>query len=316
MLGVWTGDQSEVIEMTGGSLASAEAFMWVANVAFQPALGLLCLIPLFIPDGKLPSERWRPVARIFVVAVCVGTVAQMFRPGLLSESHFENPLGVDALKVPLDFLTNVIGSITPLFLFIAVASIAFRFRKATGLQRQQLKWLAFGAAAVMLDLLLLLVTGAMGVEDGTIAALLTVPAIVAIPVSLGIAMLRYRLYDIDVLVNKTLVYGSLTTLLTGSYLLIVVTLQRILDPVTQGSDVAIAGSTLAVAALFRPARGRLQRFIDRRFYRRKYDVAATLDQFSLHLRDEVDLDSLSHELVAVVGRTMQPAHLSLWLKKA
>jgi len=137
-----------------------------------------------------------------------------------------------------------------------------------------------------------------------------------IPVAIAVALLRHQLYDIDVLINRTIVYGALTAILAASYFGIVVLLQRLLEPVTQQSDLAVAGSTLAVAALARPLRSRLQTFIDHRFYRRKYDAATILDAFSARLRDHVDLGSLSQELVGVVGNTMQPAHASLWLRGA
>ena len=199
-------------------------------------------------------------------------------------------------------------------LLASVASLVVRLRRSRGDERQQIKW--FLTAAAVLTLII-------GIAPFTFftpgfpewawpVALLG--SLSLIPIAAGVAILKYRLYEIDVIINRTLVYVALTAMLASAYLGIVVVLQRVLEPLTADSDIAIAGSTLAVAALFRPLRTRVQTFIDHRFYRRKYDAAATLSAFSSHLREQVDLDSLGRELVGVVGTTMQPAHASLWLR--
>jgi hypothetical protein len=190
-----------------------------------------------------------------------------------------------------------------LSLIASATSLVLRFRRSRGVERLQLKWVAAASVVLVASFLLWEVWEGMAPLG-----------ILAMVLAAGIAILRYRLYDIDVVINRTLVYGALTATLAVTYLGSVLLLQLALDPLTEGSGVAVAVSTLAVAALFRPARKRIQQAVDRRFYRRKYDAALTLDRFGAHLRDEVALDSLSAALRAVVAETMQPTHVSLWLR--
>jgi len=199
----------------------------------------------------------------------------------------------------------------------AAAATVVRLRRSHGLQRQQLKWIALAAAVAGVVLVANAVSWFAAI--GGIAELrLTVVglAFAGFPIAAGFAILRYRLYDIDVVINRALVYGALTATLAGAYLATVLLLQLALSGLTAGSGLAVAGSTLAVAALFGPARVRIQGAVDRRFYRRKYDAARTLEAFTARLRDEVELEVLSDELRAAVGETMQPAHVSLWLREA
>jgi hypothetical protein len=202
----------------------------------------------------------------------------------------------------------------PFFAFAAfgsMASLVVRFRRSHGVERQQLKWMAAAAA---------LVVAAWSVNAffdqalKTDISLILPLALLALPAAAAIAVLRYRLWDLGLVVRRTLVYGGLSATLAGTYIGIVLLLQLALEPLTSDSGLAIAGSTLAVAALFRPARGRIQELVDRRFYRRRYDAARTVESFSARLRDEVELESLSAELREVVRETVQPAHVSLWLR--
>jgi hypothetical protein len=295
-----------------GLLRWAGSIAWLGNVAFVPLIGLTALILLLFPDGRPPSPRWRWVTRAIGVTVVVTTVAGALLPADEADP-IENPLAVRGSTEALaDTITNV--GITALFLAILLSAVSLllRFRRARGLQRQQLKWLAYGggflAAYILLDMI-------SQVPPGLVDALIEALTFGALYAGVGIAVLRYRLYDIDRLINRTLVYGLLTALLAGVYAGAVLVLGQVFGGV--GGDppsLAVAAATLAVAALFRPARRRIQAVVDRRFNRRKYDAARTVEAFSRRLRDELDLDALSAELLAVVDQTMQPSAASLWLR--
>jgi hypothetical protein len=234
-----------------------------------------------------------------------------------------------------DKVGGTIGTMAASVVFVIFATFAlsalsllFRYRRASGVERQQLKWVAFAAvlaASFLIGqqlawLVALLVANSLGGElpslNRSLENLLNVAVTVCLYAGVGIAILRYRLYDIDIIINRTLVYGSLTVSLALVYFGGVLSLQGLLRALTgQGSQLAIVASTLAIAALFNPLRRRIQDFIDRRFYRRKYDAAKTLEVFSAKLRDETDLEALNSELLAVVRNTMQPEHVTLWLRK-
>jgi hypothetical protein len=270
----------------------------------------LTFLLLLFPDGRLLSRRWRPVAWTAGVGIAATFVSGLLKPGP-TEDHpqVRNLLGVDALWV--DVLAGLGALLVLIGLIGSVAALIIRFRRARGAQRQQMKWLAYAGAlaGVTLPLALTIYDTAEAVANSAI--MLTV---LGIPVATGVAIVRYRLYDIDVVINRTLVYGALSATLGAAYLGSVLLLQLVLSGVTKGSGLAVAVSTLAVAALFRPARGRIQEVVDRRFYRRRYDAAQTLERFGAQLRDEVDLNALRAELHTVVAETMQPVHVSVWLR--
>jgi hypothetical protein len=288
----------------------ARPIAWVNIVAFVPLLGLTALILLLFPDGRPSSPRWRWLVWAIGVVVVVTTVAGALLPAGEGDP-VGNPLAVQGpLEAVADAVANV--GITALFfaIVLAAASLLLRFRRARGLQRQQLKWLAYGgvflAAYVVLDMVSL-------APSGLVDALLEALTFAALYVGVGMAVLRYRLYDIDRLINRTLVYGLLTVLLGGGYAGLVLGLGRLLG---RDSSLAVAVATLAVAALFQPARRRIQAVVDRRFNRRRYDAARTIGAFSARLREQVDLDTLSAELLGVVDQTMQPTQVWLWLRPA
>jgi len=304
-------------------LPGAEFFSWLDSWIWLPAVGSVgTFLLLLFPDGRLLSPRWRAVAWASGAVIVLAALSEALYPGALASApSMANPLAVEAAAyVPgrLPGGGNVL--LAPCFI-AAAASLVLRFRRARGRERLQMKW--FASAAALLALLF-----PVAVAANLVAGLLHAgrplglplledavsASAVGLPLAIGIAVLRHDLYDIDVVINRTLVYGALTATLAGVYLGSVLVLQLALSSVTEGSGLAVAGSTLAVAALFRPARARIQAAVDRRFYRRKYDAALTLERFGAHLRDEVDLDALSGELRGVVAQTMQPASMSLWLR--
>jgi hypothetical protein len=310
-----------------GALSGSYADYWIESGSGSETLGKLAaiygdnswvpfiLLPLtflllLFPDGRLLSRRWRPVAWIAGAGIAATFVSGLLHPGP-SEDHpqVNNLLGVDAGWV--DALTGLGALLVLIGLVGSVVSLIVRFRRARGAQRLQMKWLAYAGAVAGGTLPLALVAYDQAEAVANSAIMLTV---LGIPVATGVAIVRHRLYDIDVVINRTLVYGALTAALAAAYLGSVLVLQLLLNGLTADSGLAVAGSTLAVAALFRPARSRIQATVDRRFYRRKYDAAQTLDRFGAQLRDEVDLGALTRELRSVVAETMQPAHVSVWLR--
>ena len=300
-----------------GELPGAELAAWLSTWLFVPVL--FC-IPVYLfllfPDGRPISRRWMPVAWLAGAGLLATTVGSALSPGRLDGPPFEsveNPAGLAGGGEALE-LTSVLGFwLTLASILLAGISLVLRFRRAGGPERQQLKWFA-SAAALFAATTIVYTVFLAGVAEqaGQISTLL---AFAGIPVAVGVAILRHRLYDIDVVINRTLVYGSLTVMLVALYFVGIVVLQRLFVLLTgQQSTLAVVASTLLIAALFTPLRRRIQSFIDRRFYRRKYDAAKTLEVFSAKLRDETDLEALSDDLVGAVRETMQPAHVSLWLR--
>jgi hypothetical protein len=307
-----------------GSLPAPEWLAWVAYWTWpQNLLGLALLLLLF-PDGRLPSRRWRIVPWVLGIAFAGITAWTMLHPTLLDLGgvRIANPAGVAAFDDRaihgLGLIPGILGTTAVLVGSVACALAPFvRRRRAQPIERQQLKWLATVAAASGL-------AGATGfvmagfdntsvARVGRLLLLLALAGIVAgVPVAVGVAVLRYRLYDIDRLISRTLVYGLLTVVLGLGYAGVVLALGQLVGQ--QQSSLAVAGATLAMAALFQPLRRRIQQVVDRRFNRRRYDAAQAIQGFSARLRGQVDLDTLTSELLAVVDRTMQPASASVWLR--
>ena len=311
-----------------GSLPGSAAAAALNGAIWAPALGLMgTFLILLYPDGHLPSPRWRPLAWLSGATVIALTVTMWLTPGELELAPvpgLTNPLGWEAARSVLRVLMTVLLPLLPLCIAACAGALVYRFRRSRGVERLQLKWLAAAGAVVallflMAILLSLLLPADVKSSDGVRPWLSVVDAasflsFVLLPVAIGIAILRYRLYDIDVVIKRALVYGSLTALLGAVYLSLVLLLQLLINPMAQESDLALAGSTLAVAGLFRPARARIQGIVDRRFYRSRYDAARTIDAFASRLRHEVDLDAVGGGLQTAVRDTMQPAHVSLWLR--
>jgi hypothetical protein len=301
-----------------GSLPAGEALAWIASWMPPIIVGLTAFLYLLFPTGRLPSRHWRWVAWLTVAFVLVAMVFAAFYPGALMGllGPIRNPLGIEGFT---DVYYKAVLYIMSTVLIVAAAlSVFLRLRRAVGVERQQIKWFAYAAAASIIATSIAYIIP--GVIDTTLwfermGFALNIAFIPAIPIAIGIAILRHRLYDVDLLINRTLVYGSLTATLALVYAGSVVGLQAVLRALMgQESTLAVVAVTLAIAALFGPLRRRVQAIVDRRFYRRKYDAAKTLEGFSTRLRDETDLDALNDDLVGVVRETMQPAHASLWLR--
>jgi hypothetical protein len=301
-----------------GSLPVGEALAWIASWLLPIYAGLQVFYLLLFPTGRLPSRRWRPLAWLAVAFILVGVILSAFSSGayLGSLGPIRNPLGIEGFT---NFYKALLYTVSPL-LYVAVAlSLLMRLRRAVGVERQQLKWFAYSAAIFALGIVLIVIPIAIDTPPWFewVGTAIFTAAGAAITISIGIAILRYRLYEIDTLINRTLVYGALTGTLALVYFGGVATTQTIFRALTgqqEQPQLAIVVSTLVIAALFNPLRRRIQSFIDRRFYRSKYDARKTLEAFSARLRDETDLDALSGDLVGVARETMQPAHVSLWLR--
>jgi hypothetical protein len=302
-----------------GSLPTGEALAWIASWLLPIYSGLQVFYLLLFPTGRLPSRRWKWVAWLTVAYILVGVILSAFSSGayLGSLGPIRNPLGIEGFT---NTYKAVLYTVSPLLYGAVAISLLLRLRRAEGVERQQIKWFAYAAAIFALGIVLIVIPLAIDTPPwyewvGT--AIFTVAG-AAIPISIGIAILRYRLYEIDTLINRTLVYGALTATLVLVYFGGVTATQAVFRTLTgqqeQQPQLAIVVSTLVIAALFTPLRRRVQGFIDRRFYRRKYDAAKTLEAFSARLRDKTDLDALSEDLTGVVRETMQPAHVSLWLR--
>ena len=296
-----------------GTLAMAwlMSWLWVPGVAL-----LLVFLPLYFPDGRVVSPRWRWLVRVALVFCVGGALYSTLSPGEIPASGgIVNPLGIEALRPVSELLGTFVFVLYFSFLFASAASLVVRFRRSGSMERQQIKLLAFAALAIPVWFL----TNAP-IEAVSRTLFLVLDALVVsvlIPLAAGVAILRYRLYDIDVVINRTLVYGSLTAMLALVYFGGVTAAQASFSALTgqeQQPQLAVVVSTLVIAALFTPLRRRIQSFIDRRFYRRKYDTRKTLEAFSVKLREETDLDALSDDLTSVVRETMQPAYVSLWLR--
>ncbi len=291
-----------------------------------PPVGLLGIyMVLLFPDGGLPSRRWRPLAWFSGAVIAVVTVAIVFSPGPLpNRGGARNPLGIEGYP-----WVQTVGAflvlLLPLCILAAATSLVLRYRHSGREVRQQIKWLAFAASFVGLVYLIGLLGQYLFMPEAllgdsapplwaSISQDMLLLSYAGIPIAIGFAVLKYRLYDIDIFINRTLVYGSLTASLAAVYFGSVTATQAIFHALTgSGSQLAIVASTLVIAALFNPLRRRAQSFIDRLFYRRKYDAARTLEILSAKLRDETELDRLSEELVGVVQEAMQPEYVSLWL---
>jgi hypothetical protein len=265
---------------------------------------------LLTPTGRLPSPRWRWWARLAAAAPVVMLLGSVVQPDPLAPDYHGNPLAVPALARVLVVPAVAGVAVILVSVLVGAGSLVVRFRHARGTERLQLRWLAYAAALAAGLLLVALVAAFLLANDNLVFVSLAL-SMALLPLATGAAILRYRLYDIDRIISRTLAYGLLTMLLGGGYAVVVLGLGRLLG---RDSSLVVAGATLAVAALFQPARRRVQGAVDRRFNRRRYDAARTIEGFSARLREEIDLDTLTAELLAVVEQTVQPTQVWLWLR--
>ena len=303
-------------------LAALNLWLWV------PSIGLLgTYLILLFPDGRLPSRRWRPLAWLSGAVIALLCIGITLTPEPLGPPGLRNPFAPEDVSwVP--WVTSAAYAVLPLLplcMLASALSLVLRYRRSRGEERQQIKWMAFAASLVGLLYLIAMVASLIAPSDDwstagpmwwlNLLTFVTLLSFTTIPVAVGFAVMRYRLYDIDLIINRALVYGLLSVLLAATYFGGVVGLQYAFRTLAgQGSTLAIVASTLAIAALFTPLRRRVQALVDRRFYRRKYDAAKTLAAFSARLRDETDVDVLRNDVVGVARSTVQPAHASLWLR--
>jgi hypothetical protein len=300
-----------------GSLPAGELASWLYSWPWVPGLGLIVFLGLLFPNGRLPSARWRWFARISALLTLVGMALAAFSPGpiVVGLPAIHNPLGIEGLPNAYKWVQVLML----VLIGISVVSLVVRRLYARGVERQQTKWFTYtSAVAASGAILKFIISDPLDlVWLGGVGHALVLIGLAGMPIAMGIAITRYRLYEIDLIINRTLVYGSLTATLVTLYFGGIVVLQRAFVLLTgQQSTLAVVASTLLIAALFTPLRRRIQSFIDRHFYRSKYDAAKTLEAFSATLRDETDLEALNNDLVDVVKETMQPAHVSLWLRPA
>jgi MFS family permease len=294
-----------------GALPGAAYLAGLNNGAVVQWIACAGFVLLLTPDGRLPSPGWRWWARIAAAAAGLWLLGSIVDPAPLRPEYpdIANPLGVPALFGPLDLLVFV-ALIVLVSLIVGAVSLLLRYRRARGVERLQLRWLIWGAVVASLALVVAIASLIVNDDFAMLTVALGVSATM-FPLATGAAILRYRLYDLDRIISRTVAYGLLTILLGLGYAAVVLGLGRLLP---EGSSLVVAAATLAVAAVFQPARRRVQELVDRRFNRRRYDAGQTIAAFSVRLRDQVDLDTLTAELLAVADRTVEPTTVSLWLR--
>ncbi len=291
------------VERLGGTLPGTVAIAWLSSWIWVPAIGLAVIfIPLLFPNGRLPSRRWRPILWYSIAAIAAASLSAL-RPGPLSNvSDIQNPVGIAAAAPLIDALAFPPAPEMLVMVPMAIASLIVRYRHGGATERQQLKW--FASVAVV-----------TAIGFGQPSDQLSFASLALLPVGVGIAILRYRLYDIDRVISRTISYGLITALLVIVFLVVNLALQSLLSFVTTGNSLAVAGSTLLAAALFTPVRRRVQQIVDRRFDRARYDGERTASAFSIRMRDATDLPKVTDDLDVTVRRAIAPRSLGIWLRE-
>jgi hypothetical protein len=295
-----------------GSLPAAREASLYLPAFIVPALTLFGFVLLLTPTGTLPSPRWCWWARAAVAAPVISLLAILLAPRSAGPGVRtpDNPFDLTGVGGVLLVIYQLAFAVTNVAVLVGGASLVVRFRRARGGERQQLRWVALAAALTVFGSLAILAAFAVGASPALLGWVAGV-YVAILPVALAAAILRYRLYDLDRIISRTLAYALLTVLLAGGYAVVALSLGQFLG---RDSSLVVAAATLAVAAAFQPLRRRVQTAVDRRFNRRRHDAAATIEAFSGRLHEQVDLDTLTAELLAVVDQTMQPTRASLWLR--
>jgi hypothetical protein len=299
----------ELAVAQAGSLPVGPVVVWLGDLMFQMSLAVCAtFLLLLFPTGQLPSPRWKSVVWLAAISMALTFGAVLFGQGAFRDLPIENPLAL-AETSPLLLVLESGWYLMMVAVLASVASLIIRYRRAVGEERQQLKWVALGVIALAIGLVVTFVW--QGLSDDTENFVIAL-ALTAVPISIGIAILRYRLYDIDRIISRTVSYAVVTVLLAGAYAGLVFGLGVVIP--NQGSSLVVAASTLAVAALFNPLRRRVQAFVDRRFNRSRYDLSRTIEAFSQRLASEVDLDQIGRDLQSVTVESMHPKTMGLWLR--
>jgi hypothetical protein len=313
----------EAFAVTGPAAVSGVVGWTAAWVWFAWVLLIGVFLPLVFPDGRLVSRRWLPVVWLGLLSLVMAVLSVALRPGRLDlavPTKLRDPFAVRGVPASVFVaLETAAGALVTVVVVATAVSLVVRFRRSAGAERQQLKWFAFPGVVTLVGFSFAGVQSLMpegfAVSLGSVGWFtFMVGALVGLPLGTAFAIFRYHLYDIDLVINRALVYTVLTAVLLATYVVASVLLGRVLAPVTGGSDLAVAGSTLIAAAAFRPARRRIQGTVDRHFYRRRYDAHRTLDTFTARLRHELDLDAVGTDLCATARDTVQPTHVSLWIR--
>jgi hypothetical protein len=308
-----------------GTLPAADVAVWLYGWPGPLSVAAIVLLLFVFPDGRFLSTRWRALGRVTLVLAGVGSLAAAFAPGPIGDTigfPVDNPFAIHGAAGDALRLAAALGFVLTLtLLIVSVLALRWRYRVGGEIQRLQIKWFAYAAATSATFVAAQLAAAGYFGSFSAVPVwarglnVIAVSSGILLPIAAAIAILRYRLYDIDLLIKRTAVYGATSATIAGTFFLGIVALQAVLSPLTSGSELAIAASTLVSFALFQPIRSRVQDTVDRRFDRSRYDASRTLDAFADQLRDEVDLDTLRTDLIGAVRETMAPAHASLWLRE-
>jgi hypothetical protein len=313
-VGIFGGTYAMFDHASGAGLPLVVPIAWLSSWTVLPAIGMLVIyVPLLFPTGRFLSPRWRVFGLMAIVGALASLLGSAFAPGPLSSAGWiDNPLGIAGATDALGAVTTLSNLVTPFFFGGAIVSVFVRYRRAGRVERLQLKWFGLVAGVAVVAFAISIPNNGPISDAAWIVGLVT---LAALPVAIGIAILRYRLWDIDRIVSRTVGYAAVTGILGATFAALVIALDTLLAPLAGGNGLAVAASTLAVAALFSPLRRRVQRAVDRRFDRSRYDAERTVAALAARLRDETDLERLGREIEAATHRALAPTQVTLWTRE-